>query len=122
MGKVSVAISSGVIVDCVKILIKIVDLLTRSVGKRVSDIGIEIELTQEAKELLAKEGYDPQYGARPLRRVIQSMVEDSLSEAILDGVVSSGNIAKVDVEDGQIVIRNGGPVVTAEAPKEEEPA
>ncbi len=103
-------------------LIKIVDLLTRSVGKRVSDIGIEIELTQEAKELLAKEGYDPQYGARPLRRVIQSMVEDSLSEAILDGVVSSGNIAKVDVEDGQIVIRNGGPVVTAEAPKEEEPA
>ena len=103
-------------------LIKIVDLLTRSVGKRVSDIGIEIELTEEAKELLAKEGYDPQYGARPLRRVIQSMVEDSLSEAILDGVVSSGNIAKVDVEDGQIVIRNGGPVVTAEAPKEEEPA
>ena len=103
-------------------LIKIVDLLTASVGKRVSDIGIEIELTEEAKELLAKEGYDPQYGARPLRRVIQSMVEDSLSEAILDGVVSSGNIAKVDVADGQIVIRNGGPVVTAEAPKEEEPA
>jgi ATP-dependent Clp protease ATP-binding subunit ClpC len=103
-------------------LIKIVDLLTASVGKRVSDIGIEIELTEEAKDLLAKEGYDPQYGARPLRRVIQSMVEDSLSEAILDGVVSSGNIAKVDVEDGQIVIRNGGPVVTAEAPKEEEPA
>ena len=104
-------------------LIKIVDLLTASVGKRVSDIGIEIELTQEAKELLAKEGYDPQYGARPLRRVIQSMVEDSLSEAILDGVVSAGNIAKVDVENGQIVIKNGGPVtVTAEASKEEEPA
>ena len=104
-------------------LIKIVDLLTASVGKRVSDIGIEIELTQEAKELLAKEGYDPQYGARPLRRVIQSMVEDSLSEAILDGVVSSGNIAKVDVEDGKIVIRNGGPVtVTADDNKATEPA
>ena len=104
-------------------LIKIVDLLTASVGKRVSDIGIEIELTEEAKELLAKEGYDPQYGARPLRRVIQSMVEDSLSEAILDGVVSSGNIAKVDVEDGKIVIRNGGPVtVTADDNKATEPA
>ena len=51
------------------------------------------------------------------------MVEDSLSEAILDGVVSAGNIAKVDVENGQIVIKNGGPVtVTAEASKEEEPA
>ena len=105
-------------------LIKIVDLLTASVGKRVSDIGIEIELTDEAKELLAKEGYDPQYGARPLRRVIQSMVEDSLSEAILDGVVSSGNIAKVDVEDGHIVIKNGGPVIVKsdESDKETAPA
>jgi len=103
-------------------LIKIVDLLTASVGKRVSDIGIEIELTQDAKELLAKEGYDPQYGARPLRRVIQSMVEDSLSEAILDGVVSSGNIARVDVEDGKIVIRNGGPVTVVSDSKETEPA
>jgi ATP-dependent Clp protease ATP-binding subunit ClpC len=51
------------------------------------------------------------------------MVEDSLSEAILDGVVSSGNIAKVDVEDGKIVIRNGGPVtVTADDNKATEPA
>ena len=88
------------------------------------DIGIEIGLTDEAKELLAKEGYDPQYGARPLRRVIQSMVEDSLSEAILDGVVSSGNIAKVDVEDGHIVIKNGGPVIVKsdESDKETAPA
>ena len=103
-------------------LIRIVDLLTASVGKRVSDIGIEIELTDEAKELLAKEGYDPQYGARPLRRVIQSMVEDSLSEAILDGVVSAGRIAKVDVSDGQIVIKDGGPSVVTEEKTEADPA
>ena len=103
-------------------LIKIVDLLTASVAKRIKDIGIEIELTQEAKELLAKEGYDPQYGARPLRRVIQSMVEDSLSEAILDGVVSAGNIARVDVADGKIVIRNGGPVTGNSVMEEADPA
>ena len=103
-------------------LIKIVDLLTASVAKRIKDIGIEIELTQEAKELLAKEGYDPQYGARPLRRVIQSMVEDSLSEAILDGVVSAGNIAKVAVADGKIVIRNGGPVAGNSVTEEADPA
>ena len=91
-------------------LIKIVDLLTKSVAGRIGEMGIEIRLTQEAKELLAKKGYDPQYGARPLRRVIQSMVEDNFSEALLDGVIKPGRIALIDAKDDEIVISDDGPV------------
>ena len=106
-------------------LIKIVDILMRQVGKRIRDLGMDIELTESAKELLAKKGYDPQYGARPLRRVITSMVEDRFSEAMLDGIVKPGHLAVIDAvetsdpeallaqgsaaEDGKvIVIRDGG--------------
>ena len=106
-------------------LIKIVDILMKQVGKRIRDLGMEIELTDSAKELLAKQGYDPQYGARPLRRVITSMVEDRFSEAMLDGIVKPGHLAIIDAvettdpeallaqgsaaEDGKvIVIRDGG--------------
>ena len=106
-------------------LIKIVDILMKQVGKRIKDLGMEIELTDSAKELLAKKGYDPQYGARPLRRVITSMVEDRFSEAMLDGIVKPGHLAIIDAvettdpeallaqgsaaEDGKvIVIRDGG--------------
>jgi len=91
-------------------LIKIVDILVAQVGKRVKDIGVEIRLTDSAKELLAKKGYDPQYGARPLKRVIQSMVEDNFSEALLDGVIKAGCIA-----DGEeIKITNAGPIEKTE--------
>ena len=106
-------------------LIKIVDILMKQVGKRIKDLGMEIELTDSAKELLAKKGYDPQYGARPLRRVITSMVEDRFSEAMLDGIVKPGHLAIIDAvettdpdallaqgsaaEDGKvIVIKDGG--------------
>ena len=106
-------------------LIKIVDILMKQVGKRIKDLGMDIELTESAKELLAKKGYDPQYGARPLRRVITSMVEDRFSEAMLDGIVKPGHLAIIDAvettdpeallaqgsaaEDGKvIVIRDGG--------------
>ena len=77
-------------------LIKIVDILMNQVGKRIKDLGMEIELTDSAKELLARKGYDPQYGARPLKRVITSMVEDRFSEAMLDGIVKPGHIAIID--------------------------
>ncbi|MBO7449852.1 MAG: ATP-dependent Clp protease ATP-binding subunit [Clostridiales bacterium] len=83
---------------------KIVDLLMKNVGKRVNDLGIEIKLTDEAKKLLAKKGYDPQYGARPLRRVIQAMVEDKFSEALLDGIIAPGDVALVDSLNDDIVI------------------
>ena len=86
-------------------ILKIVDLLTSGLRKRVKELGIDIELTDAARDLLAKKGYDPQYGARPLKRVIQSMVEDKFSEALLDRVVASGETAIVDVENDEIVIR-----------------
>ncbi|MCQ2516373.1 MAG: ATP-dependent Clp protease ATP-binding subunit [Saccharofermentans sp.] len=98
-------------------LIKIVDILVNQVGKRIKDIGIEIKLTDSAKELLAKKGYDPQYGARPLKRVIQSMVEDNFSEALLDGVIKAGRIAVVDSIDEEIVITDGGAVEEAKEPE-----
>jgi ATP-dependent Clp protease ATP-binding subunit ClpC len=91
-------------------LIKIVDILVSQVSKRIADIGIEVRLTDAAKALLAKKGYDPQYGARPLKRVIQSMVEDNFSEALLDGVIKSGRIAIVDAEGDEIKILDGGPI------------
>jgi ATP-dependent Clp protease ATP-binding subunit ClpC len=85
-------------------LLRIVDLLTASLSKRISDMGIGMELTDDAKFLLAQKGYDPQYGARPLRRTIQSLVEDKFSEALLDRTVEIGDVAVVDSVDGEIVI------------------
>ena len=103
-------------------LVKIVDLLVASVGKRVKDIGIDIKLTDNARELLAKKGYDPQYGARPLKRVIQAMVEDNISEALLDEVIKPGYIALVDAVDDEIVVTNAGPIESDEADSEEKEA
>ena len=120
-------------------LVKIVDILMKQVGKRIRDLGMEIELTESAKELLAKKGYDPQYGARPLRRVITSMVEDRFSEAMLDGIVKPGHLAIIDAvettepeallaqgsaaEDGKvIIIRDGGEMEISGSPVIEEPA
>ncbi len=86
-------------------ILRIVDLLMKTLSKRISDMGISMEITDDAKELLARKGYDPQYGARPLKRTIQSLVEDKFSEALLDHVVETCDTALVDVKDGEIVIR-----------------
>ena len=86
-------------------ILKIVDLLASGLSKRVKELGIDIELTDAAREFLGKKGYDPQYGARPLKRVIQSLVEDKFSEALLDRTVEAGCTAVVDVENDEIVIR-----------------
>jgi ATP-dependent Clp protease ATP-binding subunit ClpC len=88
-------------------VLQIVDIMLGSLRKRVADLGMVLEVTQAAKELLAEKGFDPMYGARPLRRVIQSMVEDRFSEAMLEGVVHPGDIALVDAKDGAIIITRG---------------
>ncbi|MDD4095222.1 MAG: ATP-dependent Clp protease ATP-binding subunit [Oscillospiraceae bacterium] len=85
-------------------IMKIVDLLMHNLSSRIDEMGIRIEITTKAKELLAKKGYDPQYGARPLKRVIQSLVEDKFSQAILDRKVEVGNVALIDEKDGDINI------------------
>ncbi len=86
-------------------LLKIVDVMLTSLYKRVSDIGLTLELSSQAKAWLGEHGYDPAYGARPLRRLIQSQVEDRFSEAMLDGTIQEGDIAWVDVDQDQLVVR-----------------
>jgi ATP-dependent Clp protease ATP-binding subunit ClpC len=79
-------------------IFQIVDLMIAKVDERLKDRDMSIELRPAAKELLAKRGYDPVLGARPLRRTIQREIEDSLSEKILFGELRPGNIVIVDTE------------------------
>jgi ATP-dependent Clp protease ATP-binding subunit ClpC len=79
-------------------IVKIVDMMITKVDERLKDKDMAIELTQNAKVLLAKRGFDPVLGARPLRRTIQREIEDALSERILFGEVGAGQIVVVDVE------------------------
>ncbi len=79
-------------------IIEIVDLMIASLEKRLQDKDMAIELTPPAKALLAKRGYDPTLGARPLRRTIQREIEDPLSEKMLFGDLNPGSIVVVDVE------------------------
>ncbi|MDQ1642587.1 MAG: ATP-dependent Clp protease ATP-binding subunit ClpC, partial [Actinomycetota bacterium] len=77
-------------------IVKIVDLMLAKLDERLHDKDMGLELTTAAKELLAKKGYDPVLGARPLRRTIQREIEDVLSEKILFGEVRPGQIVLVD--------------------------
>ena len=76
----------------------IVDLMVLELRDRLIANGMSIELTEAAKDLIAKDGTDPVYGARPLRRTIQSMIEDPLSEELLSGQWAAGDIVAVDVD------------------------
>ncbi len=80
---------------------QIVDLMVARVQRQLEGQGLGLELTQEAKYLLADKGYDPQLGARPLRRAIQRMVEDPVSEKLLLKELRAGEIVVVDVEDDE---------------------
>ncbi len=81
---------------------QIVDILLGHVDERLAEHHVKMEVTQAAKEYLAEKGYDPEYGARPLRRVIQNEIEDALSDGILSGRFRSGNTVLVDCVDGQL--------------------
>jgi ATP-dependent Clp protease ATP-binding subunit ClpC len=85
---------------------EIVDLMIRRVAKQLESQGLGFELTPAAKLLLAEKGYDRALGARPLRRAIQRMVEDSLSERILWKEFRAGETIVVDAENGEIVFRS----------------
>ncbi|MGC8874868.1 MAG: AAA family ATPase, partial [Chloroflexia bacterium] len=95
-------------------LLQIVDLQMRDVAKRLAEQGLHVELTQAAKELLVQEGYNPVYGARPLRRTIQRLVETPLSRSLLKGEFRPGDTIVVDAEDDRIVFRCQGPCPAAE--------
>ncbi|MGI6452545.1 MAG: ATP-dependent Clp protease ATP-binding subunit [Syntrophomonadaceae bacterium] len=88
-------------------LSQIVDLLLEDLIKRVQENGIQVEVSEKAKELILKEGYDPVFGARPLKRAIQKMVEDLISEEILKKSIVPGDKIMIDQDEGQIVIKPG---------------
>ncbi len=86
---------------------QIADLLLKDIINRLTEKEISLQVTERFKERVVQEGYDPSYGARPLRRAIMRLLEDSLAEAILGGEVGSGDTVIVDVDDdGQILVRN----------------
>jgi ATP-dependent Clp protease ATP-binding subunit ClpC len=72
-------------------LLRITEVMLRDVVKRAADQDVELSIKEEACELLLAKGFDPKYGARPLRRAIQKMVEDKLADMILEGALSSGD-------------------------------
>jgi ATP-dependent Clp protease ATP-binding subunit ClpC len=78
----------------------IVDLMVKDLQDRLAERKLRIELTEKAKSWLAREGYDPTFGARPLRRVIERYVENPLSSSILRGEFKEGDVIKVDLGDG----------------------
>ena len=84
---------------------KIVEIQLKRLSKRLEQQKITLKLSDSAKELLAREGYDPVYGARPLRRTIQKEILDPLSIDILEGKVREGQTVHVDVRDGQLSFR-----------------
>jgi len=86
----------------------VVDLLVKDLQKRLAERKLEIELTEEAKSWLAKEGYDPIYGARPLRRAIERYVENPLSAKLLKGEFSQGDRIIVDLGDKGLTFSVGG--------------
>jgi ATP-dependent Clp protease ATP-binding subunit ClpB len=83
---------------------EIVDLQVARVIDRVAERGVQVTLTDSARELIANMGYDPTYGARPLRRVIQKQLTDRLALALLKGELHKGDAVTVDARDGELVL------------------
>src|SRR3954467_14108110 len=106
-------------------IVEIVDLMIGRVDAQMKNRDMAIELTSEGKKLLAKKGYDPVLGARPLRRTIQREIEDILSEKILYGELQAGQIVVVDTEtvddEERFTFRGEIKPIAPDAPPVEEP-
>jgi len=85
-------------------IMKIVDLMLNDLNKRLEDNKFSVEVTKEAKEILVNEGYDEAYGARPLRRAIQNLIEDQLSDGILAGRFVPGDKIKAVAREDKVVL------------------
>ena len=83
----------------------IIDIMVEGLKKRLADRSLKLCITDKAKELIIERGYDPLYGARPLRRYLQSSVETLLARAILSGDIAAGATLTVDVENGELICR-----------------
>ena len=95
---------------------RIVDLMLDRVREQLHERNISLDATEAARALLATEGFDPQYGARPLRRTIQRLVENPIARGILQGEYRDGDTVVLDVEDGKIAPRLLVPAAQAPAP------
>jgi ATP-dependent Clp protease ATP-binding subunit ClpC len=84
---------------------QILDLLLSQVRARLSEQGITLEVSDEVRELLLREGFDEEYGARPLRRTIQTYVDDTLADAVLAGEITSGQIARLVLREGRVALQ-----------------
>ena len=89
-------------------LTHIVDLQVAELVGRLHDQKISLTLTQAAKEYLAEEGFNPVYGARPLRRAVQRLIETPISRELLRGVFKAGDVIEIDLEHGQLAFHRGG--------------
>jgi ATP-dependent Clp protease ATP-binding subunit ClpC len=94
---------------------QIVDLMISQVAKSLGEKNMKLEITDAARDFLGEKGYDPTFGARPLRRVIQNEVEDKLSEALLRGEFHTGDVLKVDYDGEKIVIRAAAGALSGDA-------
>ena len=83
----------------------IIDIMVESLRKRLAERSLKLVITDEAKALIIERGYDPLYGARPLRRYLQSSVETLIARTILRGDLSAGSTITVDVQDGELICR-----------------
>ena len=83
---------------------QIVELQVEKLIARVRERGVEVELTEDARELLGNLGYDPTYGARPLKRVIQKRLVDRLALKLLEGEFAPGDVVRVDAADGELTL------------------
>ncbi len=85
---------------------QIVELMLSQIEIQLKEKEMKLEITDAAKDFLGEKGYDPAFGARPLRRVIEHMVEDPLSEALLEGRFNSGDTIQIDCQNGEIVLNS----------------
>jgi ATP-dependent Clp protease ATP-binding subunit ClpC len=86
-------------------ILQIVDLMLRRVEEQLKSKAMRLEASDDVKEVLAKEGFDPAFGARPLRRAVQRIIEDPLSEEILLGRFSDGDTIQAELEDGKVIFK-----------------
>jgi ATP-dependent Clp protease ATP-binding subunit ClpB len=92
---------------------EIVELQLRRLRERLADRGLSLELTDEAKELVAEAGWDPTYGARPLKRALQRLVENPLAMRLLEGDFAEGDTVRVDSDNGELVFEKATAVPAA---------
>ena len=99
----------------------IVELELNKVRERVAEHALVLDVTDAARSLLGEKGYDPEYGARPLRRVITNMVEDRLSDGILSGIFKLGSTVRIDAVDGELTMTmdESKPLVAVEGAEDE---